>query len=173
MSSGLAGWFRSGNQVSSSLLDNDLSSLRVETDSIAFFQSGGNAKYISNCWQSIFASNDGPVRQSSAHLGNQPGCHAEQWCHPWIDDRYDQNVTAANPAPILHRSDDADRSHDLSPTDGNPAEDSLRSHNGGCVHGSDHTIPILNCVWNADRGVTIPLDPPSLNHPFPIPHSSG
>ena len=47
--------------VSSLLLDNDLSSLRIQADPIAFLEPGGNARHIRNCRQSVFTSNDRPV----------------------------------------------------------------------------------------------------------------
>jgi len=56
-----AGWLRSRKHVSSSLLDDNLSSFRIQADSIAFFQSGGNARHIRNRRQPILAGNDGPV----------------------------------------------------------------------------------------------------------------
>lgn len=47
--------------VSGLLLNDDLSSLRIQADSIAFFESGGNARYVRHCRQPVLAGNDGPV----------------------------------------------------------------------------------------------------------------
>ncbi len=47
--------------VSGPCLNDDLPSLRIQADVIAFFQSGGHAGHIRNRRQSILADNDGPV----------------------------------------------------------------------------------------------------------------
>lgn len=52
---------RSRKQLSSSLFDDDRSSLCVQADSITFFKFGGNARHIRHCRQTVFTSDDRPV----------------------------------------------------------------------------------------------------------------